>query len=129
MRVLRLYAIPRPNWTNNYNNMCIRGYLFNIHQYHSKKVFENCTNSAQGNPFIRTDVTPNRFDVEMMKIVDRIVVDGDLSVSYYNNEEHKFAGFAGFARDYQLIIFELIYSTICCKPQTTSRLAFHLSDD
>ena len=57
--------------------MCIRGSLFNNHQHHSKEVFSQCTTGNYGEPFLRTDVTPIRIEFEMMKVVDRIVIDGD----------------------------------------------------
>ena len=78
MRVDRLYLLrrPRDDLTKYYNNMCIRGYLYNIHQYHSKEVFIQCTNGTEGEPFLRTDVTPNRIEFEVKKIVDRIIIDG-----------------------------------------------------
>ena len=81
MRVMRLYLLrrPRDDLEKYYNNMCIRGYLYNIHQYRSKKVFEQCTwtNGTHGEPFLKIDVTPNRIEFEVMKIVDQIVIHGD----------------------------------------------------
>ena len=76
LRVMRLYAIPRPGMLDHYNNMCISGFLFNNHQYSSKRVFYQCTNGTYGEPFLQTDVTPNRIELEVMKVVDRIEIDG-----------------------------------------------------
>lgn len=110
LRVMSLFLIRRQNRENLYNNTCIRGYLFNNHQYHSKEVFHKCTNGTKGEPFLRTDVTPTRIEFEMTKIVDRIVIDG----FKWNTAFAKGLKSLSLKREFLFYLFKILHLKLTC---------------